>query len=68
VPLDYVLTLRIEEAKLLLEDTDMLIDAVASEIGYTEPATFRRIFRRLAGVSPLKYRRRFGTFDVARRA
>ncbi|MCU0563462.1 MAG: helix-turn-helix domain-containing protein [Desulfobacterales bacterium] len=68
VPLDYVLTLRIEEAKQMLEASDLPIDEVASEVGYTEPAAFRRIFKRLAGVSPLEYRRRFGTIGLAQEA
>ena len=58
-PLDYVQTLRIEEAKQLLETTDLATDAVAAEVGYIEPAFFRRLFRRRTGVTPSRYRRRF---------
>ena len=58
-PQDYVLSLRMEEAKQMLETTDLPIDAVAGEVGYGEPAGFRRIFRRATGVSPLAYRQRF---------
>lgn len=59
-PLDYVQTLRTEEAKQLLETTDMPADAIAAEIGYEEPAFFRRLFKRRTGVTPGRYRRRFG--------
>jgi transcriptional regulator GlxA family with amidase domain len=58
-PLDYVQSLRIEEAKQMLETGDAPIDAVAGEAGYTEPAAFRRIFKRATGISPLQYRQRF---------
>lgn len=58
-PLDYVLSLRMEEAKQMLEASEMPIDAVAAEVGYIEPAAFRRIFKRATGVSPLQYRQRF---------
>lgn len=58
-PLDYVQTLRIEEAKQLLETTDLATDEVAAEVGYLEPAFFRRLFRRRTGVTPARYRRRF---------
>jgi transcriptional regulator GlxA family with amidase domain len=58
-PLDYVQSLRIEEAKQVLETTDEPIDAVASMVGYSEPAAFRRLFKRATGISPLQYRQRF---------
>ncbi|MEM7446181.1 MAG: helix-turn-helix domain-containing protein [Pseudomonadota bacterium] len=58
-PMAYVQTLRIEEAKHLLETTDMPIDDVGCEVGYEEPASFRRLFRRSVGVAPSAYRRRF---------
>jgi transcriptional regulator GlxA family with amidase domain len=59
VPLDYVQSLRTEEAKQLLETTDTPIDAIAAEVGYTEPAAFRRVFKRAAGITPKRYRQRF---------
>jgi transcriptional regulator GlxA family with amidase domain len=58
-PLDYVQSLRIEEAKQMLEATDTSIDAIAAEVGYAEPAAFRRVFRRATGIAPLQYRQRF---------
>lgn len=58
-PQDYALSLRMEEAKQMLEATDTAIDAIAEEVGYAEPAAFRRIFKRSTGISPLQYRQRF---------
>jgi len=58
-PLDYVQTLRIEEAKQMLETTDETIDEIAVEIGYEDPNSFRRLFKRTTGISPNQYRRRF---------
>ncbi len=57
-PVEYVQTLRIEEAKHLLEATDMLPDDIAGEVGYAETSSFRRLFKRLVGLSPAAYRRR----------
>jgi transcriptional regulator GlxA family with amidase domain len=64
-PLDYVLSLRMEEAKQMLETGDAPIDSVAAEVGYGEPAAFRRVFRRATGITPQQYRQRFRWRDVA---
>ena len=57
-PLEYVQTLRIEEAKQLLETTTMPLDDIAAEVGYTEPSAFRHLFRKLVGITPSAYRKR----------
>jgi transcriptional regulator GlxA family with amidase domain len=59
-PLEYVHTLRLEEAKQMLEATDAPIETVASEIGYEDAGFFARLFRRAVGITPGQYRRRFG--------
>jgi transcriptional regulator GlxA family with amidase domain len=56
-PLAYVQSLRIEEAKHLLETGNKPVEEVAQEVGYADLASFRRLFRRLAGMSPGDYRR-----------
>ncbi len=58
-PMDYVQTLRIEEAKQILETCDMATDLVAHSIGYEDPTFFRRLFKKRTGVTPARYRRRF---------
>ncbi len=60
-PLEYVHTLRLEEAKQMLEASDLPIEAVASEVGYEDPSFFGRLFRRRVGMTPGAYRRRFGS-------
>lgn len=57
-PMEYVQVLRVEEAKHLLETTDRPVDEVAADVGYVEPASFRRLFRRMVGLAPSEYRRR----------
>lgn len=57
-PLEYVQTLRIEEAKQLLETTDDPFDEIAAEVGYAEPSAFRHLFRKLVGITPSAYRRK----------
>lgn len=58
-PLEYVQTLRVEEAKHLLEATTMHTDEIGVEVGYQDPSSFRRLFKRLTGVTPARYRQRF---------
>jgi transcriptional regulator GlxA family with amidase domain len=58
-PLTYVQALRIEEAKQLLETTAEPAETIGREVGYEDSASFRRLFRRLAGMTPGDYRRKF---------
>lgn len=64
-PLEYVHTLRIEEAKQLLESGDAPVEAVAGEVGYDDAAFFSRLFRRQVNLTPAQYRRRFGGLRAA---
>jgi transcriptional regulator GlxA family with amidase domain len=57
--LGYVQRLRIEEAKQSLETTDTAVDRIAREVGYEDVASFRRLFRKLTGLTPGAYRRNF---------
>ena len=59
-PLDYVHTLRLEEAKQMLETSQAPIEAIAAEVGYQDVGFFSRLFRRKVGLSAASYRRRFG--------
>lgn len=60
-PLEYVQTLRLEEAKHLLETGSEPIDAVANAVGYEDAGFFGRLFRRKVNLTPAQYRRRFGS-------
>jgi transcriptional regulator GlxA family with amidase domain len=60
VAIDYVHTVRIEEAKQILETTETSIDSIGAEVGYEDAASFRRLFKRKSGLTPAEYRRLFG--------
>ncbi|MEO1140380.1 MAG: helix-turn-helix domain-containing protein [Pseudomonadota bacterium] len=60
-PADYIQTLRIEEAKQMLETSDMPIEDVASDVGYAETSSFRNAFRKRVGMSASVYRRKWLT-------
>ena len=59
-PLAYVHALRLEEAKHMLEATDIPVEAIAHEVGYEDAGYFCRLFRRQVTLTPAQYRRRFG--------
>jgi len=58
-PIIYVQHLRVEKAKQLLERTDSPIEEISWNVGYEDPAFFRRLFKRLTGITPGAYRRTF---------
>ncbi|HLS83501.1 MAG TPA: helix-turn-helix domain-containing protein [Arenimonas sp.] len=58
-PLAYVQHLRVEEAKRRLERGGEPVDEVGWRVGYEDSAFFRRLFRRITGVTPGQYRRQF---------
>jgi transcriptional regulator GlxA family with amidase domain len=57
-PIDYVQRLRIEDAKRRLERTDAPADEISWKVGYEDAAFFRRLFKRVTGLTPGAYRRR----------
>lgn len=67
-PLEYVHTLRIEEAKQQLESGELPIEAIAQEVGYEDAGFFGGLFKRKVGMTPAQYRRRFGTLCRALQA
>ncbi len=58
-PMDYVQSLRVEEAKQMLETAQLSVDEIGHAVGYEDPTSFRRIFKRKAGMTPAAYRRKF---------
>ena len=58
--------LRIEDAKRRLERTEAPVDEIGWKVGYEEPAFFRRLFKRVTGLAPGAYRRRFQVPRFAR--
>lgn len=45
------------EANVLLSNTDMPVAQIAYRLGFNDPAYFTRFFNRIAGTSPINYRR-----------
>jgi transcriptional regulator GlxA family with amidase domain len=67
-PIAYVQHVRVEEAKRRLERTSEPVDAISYAVGYEDPASFRRLFKRITGVPPGVYRRKLQLPAFARSA
>jgi len=57
--IEYIQNLRIEEAKTLLETEQMPVDDISVAVSYEDVSFFRRLFKRLTGLTPSQYRRMF---------
>jgi transcriptional regulator GlxA family with amidase domain len=57
--IEYLQNLRVEEAKQLLESTDLPMEDISEQSGYSDTSFFRRLFKRLTGLTPGKYRQMF---------
>ena len=54
--IEYLTKLRMEEAQRLLEESDLSIKEVCSEVGYSDPNYFSRNFKKYAGITPTEAR------------
>ena len=58
-PLEYIQRVKIEAAKKSLEATTANITEVMYEVGYNDDKTFRNVFRKYTGLSPIEYRKKY---------
>jgi two-component system response regulator YesN len=56
---EYVARVRVEEAKRLLATTQLLVYEVGMRVGYPSVEHFSRVFKKVAGISPVKFRAGF---------
>lgn len=57
-PIEYALTLRFREAKVMLKNTDHPIFQIAMHLGFSSPNYFSQCFQRREGMSPSEFRLR----------
>jgi AraC-like DNA-binding protein len=58
-PAKYLHTLRMQQAKLLLETSYLSIKEVMAKVGVADESHFVRDFKKIHGYTPAKYRERF---------
>ena len=54
----YLLEIRIEKAKELLDNTTMSAEQISREVGYPNPKYFFRMFKQVTTFTPIEYRNR----------
>ena len=54
---DYIASLRIQRAKELLSDETLSIQEIAEIVGYNDYFYFTKVFKKIEGISPSKYRK-----------
>ncbi len=54
---DYIASLRIQRAKELLRDESISIQEIAEIVGYNDYFYFTKVFKKVEGISPSKYRK-----------
>jgi YesN/AraC family two-component response regulator len=54
---DYISSLRIQRAKELLRDESLSIQEIAEIVGYNDYFYFTKVFKKVEGISPSKYRK-----------
>ena len=58
-PLALLQEIRLDQAKRLLETTDLAIAEIAARVGYQDVPSFHRLFQRTVALAPAAYRRAF---------
>ena len=56
-PIDYVNRRRVERVKLLLLTTEMSLDRIADQVGFSSSSYLLRIFKKYADMTPKQYRK-----------
>jgi AraC-like DNA-binding protein len=58
-PLEYLTQYRVEQAKLMLINTDVPVSRIAEDVGFTHFSYFTQCFAKSEGITPSAYRRKF---------
>ena len=59
-PIEYIQRVKVEAAKRGLESGRKNINEVMYAVGYADVGAFRAIFKKIAGITPLEYKTKFG--------
>jgi len=54
--IDYLTSVRLEKAKVLLTQTMVAVHIIATQVGYNDVNYFSRVFKKVIGLTPTQYR------------
>ncbi len=54
-PKQYILQMRIQKAKQLLEESPFTVAAISEKCGFSNPYHFSRAFKQRTGLTPTQY-------------
>lgn len=57
-PQEFLLKYRMEKAYILLNDYRLSISDIARSVGYKDPLSFSKVFKKVNGISPKNYRKK----------
>lgn len=57
--MEYVQRMKMEVVKKNLETSRIGVNEAMDKVGYSDPKTFRTVFKKVTGLSPLQYRNRY---------
>ena len=58
-PYEYLQRVRIEAAKKILEKSEEGVEQISFKIGYEDHNAFRKLFKRIVGITPIEYKKRY---------
>lgn len=59
-PQEYLMRYRMEQSMNMLKNTEKKISDIAGSVGYDDPLSFSKMFKKFTGVSPTEYRENKG--------
>ena len=57
-PMQYIMSLRMNNAMNMLDNTKNNVTQISTAVGYENPHYFSRVFKKHTGMTPLEYRNR----------
>jgi transcriptional regulator GlxA family with amidase domain len=59
-PIEYLHKVKVELAKRRLETGGKTVSEIMNEVGYSDDGAFRSLFKKITGLAPVEYRKKFG--------
>lgn len=54
---EFISNAKVDRAKDLLQKTELPVEDISDKLGFSSPAYFGKVFKKIVGMSPLKYRK-----------